>query len=155
MEKQIELRKLSKKFYENYPFDKFPELERKLERPYVVLILSIYDKKFALPFRSNIRHGYCYKFRNTSRKTQSVTGIDFSKAVVIDNDDFLAEETNIDFIEYIELTRKISFIKKQFLRYVNNYFNLLRGNTNKYLVKRYRFSTLNYFKDELLASKTK
>ena len=41
MAKLIELRKLSKEFYKAYPHNEFPEMEVKLGRPYVVLLVNI------------------------------------------------------------------------------------------------------------------
>lgn len=83
MEKIIEIRKLSGAFYKDYPHSEFPEMEFKLDRPYVVLLLEINSIKFAIPLRTNIKHNYCYKFRTSDRKTNSSTGIDFTKAVII------------------------------------------------------------------------
>ncbi|MDD7093807.1 MAG: hypothetical protein SOW65_04060 [Candidatus Enterosoma sp.] len=41
MAKIVELRKLSKEFYKAYPRNEFPEMEAKLGRPYVVLLVEI------------------------------------------------------------------------------------------------------------------
>ncbi len=46
MAKVIELRKLSKEFYKAYPHNVFPEMEAKLGRPYVVLLVEINNIKF-------------------------------------------------------------------------------------------------------------
>ena len=48
MAKIVELRKLSKEFYKAYPRNKFPEMEAKLGRPYVVLLVEINNVKILI-----------------------------------------------------------------------------------------------------------
>ena len=152
MKKLVELRKLSKDFYKDYPHEKYPEMESKLGRPYVVLLVEINSVKFAIPLRTNIRHSYCYKFRTSDRKTETVTGIDYSKAVVVSNDAYLGEETDINDKEYLELQEKVHFIIKKFKKYVDDYIAFKMHGANEYVTKRYAFSTLKYF-DEFLIKK--
>lgn len=149
MAKLVELRKLSNEFYKAYPHNKFPEIESKLGRPYAVLLVEINGVKFAIPLRTNIRHAFCYKFRTSDRKTESSTGIDFSKAVVISNESYLSEETDINDKEYLELQEKAFFIINKFKKYVNDYIQFRKNGGNEYIAKRYLFSTLKYF-DEIL-----
>ena len=153
MTKVVELRKLSNEFYKDYPHEEFPEMESKIGRPYVVLLVEINNIKFAIPLRSNIRHAYCYKFKASDRKTESVTGIDFSKAVVISKNIYLGEETNINDKEYIELQEKAFFIVNKFEKYVNDYITYKKNGGNEFTAKRYTFSTLKYFDDILLKVK--
>lgn len=149
MAKLVELRKLSNEFYKAYPHNKFPEIESKLGRPYAVLLVKINGVKFAIPLRTNIRHAFCYKFKTSDRKTESSTGIDFSKAVVISNESYLGEETDINDKEYLELQEKAFFIINKFKKYVNDYIQFRKNGGNEYIAKRYLFSTLKYF-DEIL-----
>ena len=150
MKDLIELRKMSKQFFKIFPKEMFPEMEHKEGRPYAVLLVKISDIKFAIPFRTNIRHSYCYKFSSTGRNTKSVTGIDFTKAVVIDSDLLLGEKTNIDNKEFIELQNKSFFIVKKFKKYVDDYIKFKRFGGNPYVAKRYQYSTLKYFDKILL-----
>ena len=147
--KVFTLNKLSQAFYKAYPNNDFPEIEQKTERPYVVLLLKIGDCRFALPLRTNIRHNYCYKFSNTGRETLSVTGIDFTKAVVIDKSEYIGEETNIDDKEYLELSKKYYFIVKKFKNYLNGYIDFIKNGGNEFIAKKYRFCTLKYFHKQL------
>lgn len=149
MAKLVELRKLSNEFYKAYPHYKFPEMESKLGRPYVVLLVEINGIKFAIPLRTNIRHAFCYKFKTSDRETESSTGIDFSKAVVIFNECYLGEETDINDKEYLELQEKAFFIINKFKKYVTDYIQFRKNGGNEYIAKRYLFSTLKYF-DEIL-----
>lgn len=150
MAKLVELRKLSKEFYKAFPHNEFPEMEAKLGRPYVVLLVEINNIKFAIPLRINIRHSYCYKFKTSDRETKSSTGIDFSKAVVISKDNYLGEETEINDKEYLELQEKAFFIINKFKKYVFDYISFKKNGGNVYIAKRYKFSTLKYFDEFLL-----
>ena len=150
MAKLVELRKLSKEFYKAHPHSEYPEMETKENRPYVVLLVNINDIKFAIPLRTNIRHSYCYKFKTSDRETDSITGIDYSKAVVISKDSYLGEVTDINDKEYLELQQKTFFIINKFKKYVNDYINYKKHGGNEYVAKRYAFSTLKYFDDILL-----
>ena len=47
---------LSDKFYEDYPANRYPEIEQKRNRPYVVVFITIGERIFAIPMRSHIRH---------------------------------------------------------------------------------------------------
>ena len=149
MAKIVEIRKLSKEFYKAYPHNEFPEMESKLSRPYVVLLVEINNVKFAIPLRTNIRHSFCYKFKTSDRETKSSTGIDFSKAVVISNDSYLGEKADINDKEYLELQEKAFFIIKKFKKYVTDYISFMKNGGNEYIARRYLFSTLKYF-DEIL-----
>ena len=85
--------------------------------------MEINTIRFAIPLRTNIRHSYCYKFKTSDRKTDSVTGVDYSKAVVISKDSYLGEAADINDKEYLELQQKTYFIISKFKKYVNDYIN--------------------------------
>ena len=150
MAKLFELRKLSQSFYNDYPSDSYPEMEQKLQRPYVVLLVRINELKFAIPLRTNIRHSFCYKFKKSDRETDSTTGIDYSKAVVIKKESYLSENTDINDKEYLELQEKGFFIVKQFKKYVDGYISFKKHGGNEFVARKYVFSTLKYFDDVLL-----
>ena len=147
--KNFTLNKLSAEFYLNYPTDKFPEIEQKQDRPYVVLLIQIENNTFALPFRTHIKHNFCYKFSNSGRETDSATGIDFTKAVIVNNPDFIGEETSIDDKEYLELSKKYFFIIKKFKNFLSGYVNFVQKGATPFDAKKYQFSTLKYFHKEL------
>ncbi|MBO5529273.1 MAG: hypothetical protein J6A47_08185 [Bacilli bacterium] len=153
MAKLLELRRLSKEFYKAYPHSKYPEMEAKENRPYVVLLVEINKIQFAIPLRTNIRHSYCYKFKTSDRKTDSITGVDYSKAVVISKVSYLGEATDINDKEYLELQQKTFFIINKFKKYVDDYISYKKYGGNEFVAKRYSFSTLKYFDDILLNSK--
>ena len=150
MKKLYEIRYLSKEFYELYPSDNYPELENKETRPFLVLLVSINDLKFAIPFRSNITHNYCYKFENSNRVSKSSTALDFSKSIIVKEDIYLDNFAFIDKEEYIELNSKIHFIINKFKKFILTYIKIIESyDENSYKYKNMSYCTLQYFYTEL------
>ena len=69
---------LTAAFYEDHPKEKFPEMEHKQDRPYVLILVTIGANRFAIPLRSHIAHPYAYITDKARR-----CGADYTKAVVI------------------------------------------------------------------------
>ena len=113
------------------------------------MVIEIDGNKFALPLRTNIRHNYCYKFKNTGRDTQSSTGIDFTKAVIVNDEKYIGEPTTIDNKEYVELMNKFYFVIKKFCNYLNGYIDYRRNGGDEFTARKYQFTTLQYFESEL------
>ncbi len=149
MSKSYRLVHLSEFFYAKYNPNDYPEMEHKPSRPYLMLVLEVAGNSFAIPFRTNISHKYGYKFKNSNRQTNSVTGIDYTKAVVINDAKYIGEDCDIDNKEYIELEHNIHLITRQFTKYVLGYREYLCGNLNEFECKKYKYSTLKYFHEEL------
>ena len=150
MDKLIELRKLSDEFYKDFPHDLYPEMESKIDRPYIVLLVQINKIKFAIPLRTNIRHSYCYKFTSSDRKTNSSTGIDFTKAVVILKESYLGKKVEINDKEYLEIQKKKFFIISKFKKYIDEYILFKKNGELKHAAKRYEYTPLSYFDDIIL-----
>ena len=149
MPKNFTLNKLSTDFYIRYPPTQYPELEHKQDRPYIVMVVMIDGNRFALPFRTNIRHNYCYKFKKTGRSTGSDTGIDFTKAVIVNDPVLIGDPTTIDNKEYVELANKFYFIVNKFKRYLLGYIQYRQNGGDEYARRKYQYSTLQYFDKEL------
>ena len=149
MTRKYSIKYLSDSFKNIYPETEYSEFEQKINRQYVVLLLRIDDHTFAIPFRTNMNHKYGYKFINSGRDTNTCTGLDFTKVVLVDDEKLLGDDAIIDNKEYLELSQKHYFIRKKFIRYYDNYKKYLNGELNEYQSKPYIFSTLNYYKKEL------
>ena len=147
--KIYELHYLSKSFYDKYNENEYPEIEHKRQRPYIVLLIKIDKNTFGIPLRTNIKHSSCYKFQYSSRPTDSMTGIDFSKAVIVNNSEYIGDSAEIDNKEYVELNDRISFIISKFRTYIRGYYTYSAGKANEYQAKKYRYTTLKYFHKEL------
>ena len=74
---------LSKKFYDDYRHELYPEIECKENRSYVLLLIKIDNLEYAIPFRSHIKHNYAF-FTNK----ENLCGIDYTKSIVITNKDY-------------------------------------------------------------------
>ena len=64
--KKYKLNYLTAEFYNQYNLNDYPEIENKSNRPYMVMLLQMENNTFAIPFRTNVKHKNCYKFKNTS-----------------------------------------------------------------------------------------
>lgn len=153
MKKYYTLNYLSEEFYNDYNETDFPEIEQKSTRPYIVLLIKINENTFAIPFRTNVKHNYCYKFKNSNRDSDAVTGLDFTKAVIIAESKYIGSPATIDNKEYVELSNKYHFIISKFKKYVDGYLKYINGNGNEFDYKKYKYSTLKYFHKQLLESK--
>ena len=126
-------------------------MELKQSRPFLVLIIKIDGHTFAIPFRTNVRHNYCYKFKKTGRETATNTALDFTKAVIINDLKYIGVTATIDHDEYIELSSKSFFIIKKFKSFIEKYKRVM-ADPNKYQYDYNLFSnycTLKYFSDFL------
>ena len=147
--KHYKLNYLSEAFYEKYTSAQFPEIETKRNRPYMVMLIKIDNNTFAVPFRTNIRHSNCYKFKQTTRQTDTVTGLDYSKAVIVNDSAYIGDAARINDKEYDELDRNYYIIIKRFKKYVSGYIDFVNGKSDEYTIKRYKYTTLKYFHNEL------
>lgn len=144
---------LSEEFFNKYNSTEYPEIENKNNRPYMVILVNIENNVFAIPFRTNIRHNNCYKFKKSSRTTDTVTGLDYTKAVIVNDGKYIGETARIDDKEYVELNKNYPFIIKQFKKFVMDYIEFMNGKKSYYAEKKFQFTTLKYFKNELLLAK--
>lgn len=149
MKKIYSLNYLSTDFYDKYDSKNYPEIEHKASRPYLVMLIKIGTNTYAIPFRTNIRHRYCYKFKTSDRNTQSITGLDYTKAVIINDMKYIGNKATIDNKEFVELNNKYFFIVKQFKKYVDGYRRYINGELNTFEQRKYQFSTLKYFHKEM------
>lgn len=147
--KYYQLNYLSSDFYQKYGTKQYPEIENKDSRPYIVILVKIENNTFAIPFRTNVPHNNCYKFRTSTRPTDSITGLDYSKAVIVNDEKYIGAPARINDKEYIELNRNYDFIIKQFRKFVEDYIRFANGNRSFYAEKKFKFTTLKYFHTEL------
>ena len=149
IKKKYQLNYLSEDFYEKYNNVDYPEIEDKDRRPYIVILVKIGNNTFAIPFRTNVTHKNCYRFKNSTRPTNSVTGLDYTKAVILNDDKYIGSAARINDMEYVELNRNYPFIIKKFKKFVDDYILYVNGKRNYYSMKKFKYTTLKYFHDEL------
>ncbi|MEY4589630.1 MAG: hypothetical protein RL497_1706 [Pseudomonadota bacterium] len=121
--------------------------ERGKIRGYGVVIIKLGDLMFAIPLRSNIKHGAAYITVKSNAKGAKGKGLDFSKALLITQDNFLSEiPFKIPPEEHKKLQNKEHFITEKFEKYVDKYVLAVRkADQNILNSTEYRFTTLiNY-----------
>lgn len=147
--KTYRLNYLTAEFYQKYNSADYPEIENKDGRPYMVVLIKIENNTFAVPFRTNVTHNNCYKFKHSTRDTAAGTGLDYTKAVVVNDSKYIGDDARINDMEYTELSQNAVFIIKQFKKFVSDYIAYANGKTNYYAMKKFKFTTLKYFHKEL------
>lgn len=115
------------------------------DRGYGVIYLDYGGLVFALPLRSNLNHPNGFK---TILSGKAWNGIDYSKALVVDANDFeLVAFKTRDNNEYEKIKRNKDKIKVEFIEYLTEYITLVSG--GKQLPQKFKFTTLQYFHAEL------
>lgn len=149
MKNRYQIKKLSEDFYSKYDAKNYPEIERKNDRPYVVVLVNINNNIFAIPFRTNIKHDACYRFKNSGRKTNNMTGLDFSKAVIVNDKEYIGGRAFVDHKEFLELENRYYFIISRFKKYLSNYYRYVSCELKDRDAQKYKYTTLKYFHKEL------
>ena len=125
-------------------------LVNKTGRPYLSLIIECNDKTFAIPFRTNIKHPYSFLFKTSGRASNDnkrLPGIDFTKAVVIQQTDIEGPCT-IDKKEWIELNKNLVTIISNFIEYLKK-FAASVGTADFEKLPVFKFSSLQYFIEDV------
>ena len=133
---------LENNFYKDYSTCR--EILKKTNRPYAVFLIKLNNLTFAVPVRSHITHKY-------SIKTIGNKGLDFSKAVVInDRQKYISKKyAYIDNREYQIIMEQKWKITKKMEDYIKKYKMALKDTSipaNKILCNS---SCLQYFHTEL------
>lgn len=145
--------KLSKQFHAAYTHELYPEILQNDERPYAILIISINGNlKIGLPFRTYIKHNNCFRFKSIILNN-STPGLDYSKLIVVTNDEYLEDIKIVEENQKKELDENIAFIIKEVKKYINDYVMHKKGIRilhHREFQRKYGYSTLPYFENELL-----
>ena len=151
MEYIAEIYSLSAQFFTDYPHNQYPEIAVKMGRPYSCLLIEYLDDLFiCIPFRSHVRHPYAYHFKTSARSKQSQSGLDYTKSVLLKNNDYLDTTTPaiVDQDEYKEAMVNLPRIVQEVFDYIEDYKNDLNGVKKLHpreWQRRYGRSTLPYF----------
>ncbi len=147
------IKKLSKKFYQRYSPKIYEEILSKEDRPYSCLLVKQYGYFICVPFRTEIRHKYAYHFQASKRSRKHHSGLDFTKAVIVANQEFINEDIAIvDQDEYKEVIYNIEKIVDSVIKFVDDYVEHIKGIKKLHereFERRYHFSSLKYFEREL------
>ena len=104
-------------------------------------------------FESEIHHNNAYLFISSERARKHSSGLDYSKIIIINNNDYLGDmDRIIDQDEYVETVRNLKRIKEEAMQYIDDYVMYQKGSLmmkKKDYRGKYRYSTLQYFHKEL------
>lgn len=147
---------LSAKFYADHPHERFPEILAKQGRPYSCLLIEYMEGIFiCIPFRTNVRHKYAYRFKNSARSRKYNSGLDYTKAVLVKNAEYIDLNASavVDSDEYKEAITNLPRITKEIFSYISDYRDDLLGVNPLHpreWKRRYGMSTLPYFNDLII-----
>lgn len=133
----MRLIQLSEKFYTEY--GSCPEILKKVNRPYVCMMVKIDDILYAIPFRHHISHSYAYI-------TYGKCGLDYTKAVVIKDSSYISANMPwVDSQEWNKVKRDENVIFHAFRSYVRQYKRALKHKDNPRSKNILKYSALQYF----------
>ena len=146
---EYEIRKLSSDFFLSYPKSKYPEILTKQSRSYDVIIFETYNNYYVcVPFRSHIRH----RWGKILRPSPDQHGIDYSKMIIIKDENYIDSLSIIDSAEMAAFRSNIATIHKEVFEYLNTYINHVNGTNpipQKSFDRKYGKSTWPYFHEQL------
>ncbi len=146
---------LTQDFYKDYPQHKYREIARKNNRPYnCLLIESMYGYFICIPYRTHISHKNAFRFKHSIRSILNKSGLDYSKVLLISKGTYIGTSTAVvDQDEYKETRDNIDYIVNDIVKYIDEYVGYLCNKPNKITAnkfyKNYKYSTLQYFHNEL------
>lgn len=134
---------LSEQFYNDY--SDLKETMKNPDRQYLHMLTKYKGNTFVIPFRSEIKHKYCFKFKSSESK-----GLDFSKAVIINDLKYITKsKKNIPQYQHIIIQKKQEFIVRKFTKYVNDYCDAILRKDKNAINRIGQYSTLQNFHKEL------
>ena len=141
---------LTEAFYNDYKNCK--EILIKENRPYVIFIVELYNKKFGIPFRTHINKNN----RDCFITNQEINaGLDFQKAILIKDESYIdyTKQAQISNKDFSAVLFKDKIIKRKFMKFLNTYVNVYKRYKEDPSLKPLafiQFSSLQYFADDLL-----
>lgn len=119
-------------------------------RGYGVLLVKINGQKFAIPLRSKMNHKENFHtkiYTDNGRKYRK--GLDYSKAVIITDERFVALRSfKIDQQEFLKIAKAENHIIQSFEKYVDRYIQAF-NTQDQNILKKYSYSTLKNYHTEL------
>lgn len=153
-ESDFQVLRLTDDFYNAYPNPPYREILKKRQRAYnCILFQTHYDYYICVPYRSEIPHAFAYLFKKSVRSLKHRSGLDYTKIVIISKSEYVDNiDALVDKDEYNETVVNIKRIKREALEFVEEYVEHVKGIKKlspQEFKRRYSFSPLQYFHDEL------
>lgn len=152
----MEIKKLTPEFYEDHQ-----HLEQALDnydnhwneykqRGYGVVLFQQGKLIFGIPIRTSINHSASFITEHSARNNIRGKGLDFSKALLIPNRDYISQDTfKIPSKEFRKIQNKERTIILKFSKYIRKYAGaIIKRDENVLSSPEYRHTTLvNYHKE--------
>ncbi|MEE1239814.1 MAG: hypothetical protein UHO61_07825 [Acutalibacteraceae bacterium] len=94
-------------------------------------------------------HEYGYRFKEFARSKLTKSGIDFTKMVLIENNNYISDEAAlIDHDEYKEFIKNSNKIINEAINYLNDYIKYKNGKgefSAQEINRKFRYSSLKHF----------
>lgn len=153
-ENDYQIVQLTDLFYQHYLKSPYTEILKKRKRAYNCLLFqTYYNYLICIPYRSEISHSFSYLFKKSHKSKKHNSGLDYTKILIITNLEYIGtKDAIIDKDEYIETLKSFEKIKKDALKYVEDYVAHIKKEKimhPKLFKRKYSFSTLKYFHKEL------
>ena len=126
MKYEVKLILLYSEFTRDYPPADYSELMHKHGRPYTCLLIDLHsDYYICVPLRLSVGHKNAYMFSDTDRSKKTGSGRDYSKIVLIKNENYFdfSAKAIVDQDEYAEMMKNLSCIIREVSDYMNTYIN--------------------------------
>lgn len=153
-ENDFQILKLTDEFYNAYPNPPYTEILKKRQRAYnCILFQTHYEYYICVPYRTEISHGYAFHFRNSLRSRVHKSGLDYTKILIINKNEYIDnKDAIVDQDEYNETMLNLRRIKREALEFVEDYVAHVKGINILHpqeFRRRYLYSPLKYFHNEL------
>ncbi len=153
-EYDFQIYRLTDDFYNIYPQSQYPEILDNRARPYNCIVFALsYNYYICIPYRTEISHSHAFHFRKSQRSIRHKSGLDYTKMIIVKNSDFIDPSASVvDNDEYIETITHIVRIKDEAFNFLETYKKHITGEVILHpseFNRRYSFSTLKYFHEEL------
>jgi protein AbiQ len=131
-------------FYVDYK--NYKEVMLNEDRQYLHIIMQYKGCNFLIPFRSEIKHKYAFKFKQKEQK-----GLDYSKALIIKDLKryTIKSKKNIPQFQHDIIRKDQEIILRQFKKYVDDYCKFTEKNDLNFKKRVGKYSTLQNFHLEL------
>lgn len=150
---EYEIWKLSSSFYNDYPESQYPEILRKSGRPYNVIVFETKEDYYVcVPFRTYLNHQQGFHFPQHNHLNGGNPGIDYSKMLIVKNDNYIGQATLIEPSQMAFFNANIATIQQEIFGYLEGYINHINGTTilhPRQFIRKYQYTTLKYFHSEL------
>ncbi|HEH9395021.1 type III toxin-antitoxin system TenpIN family toxin [Aeromonas salmonicida] len=141
----MKLRTLTKEAYQRV--SQHDQVLKKQNRGYGLAFIETEHHIFAIPLRSNLNHPNGFK-TVLDRATQSWNGLDYSKAIVVQETDLNSEAFKPrDAREYDKIQKNKDKITAEFIQYLDEYMQAVKSQVP--LDRKFTYTALQYFHQEL------